>query len=266
MMNSYSMTQLAASVASAIGAEAPNKSAAPIPAVEHLVENTFGGKADRVLIYNPDCIGLWFWQKYTEMFLPVQYHTQLTVPVATVMPSVTPVCFGTMYTGAMPAVHGIQSYTKPVIKIDSLFDSLTRSGKKVALAAVEGSSMALIFQERNIDYFLLPYDNDVTEKALELIKDDQYDVIVVYNQEYDDMIHDFTPEAPGAMEAARHHIRDFGRLADAVDEYWTKHDTLLVWASDHGNHVDWDGHGNHGEYREEDINVVHFYGAIPHRD
>ena len=28
---------------------------------------------------------------------------------------------------------------------------------------------------------------------------------------------------------------------------------------------DMDGHGNHGEYRPEDINVMHFYGAYPKR-
>lgn len=263
MMNSYSMTQLAASVASAMGAQAPKESGAPIPSAAHLVENACGRKADRVLIYNPDCIGMWLWQKYTELFAPVQSRMQLTLPVATVMPAVTPVCFGTMYTGAMPAVHGIQSYTKPIIRTDSLFDSLPRSGKKVALVAVADSSMALIFQERDIDYYLLPYDNDVTEKAEELIAEDRYDVIVVYNQEYDDMIHDFTPEAPGAMAAVKHHVRDFARLHDAVQEHWGSHDTLVVWAPDHGNHLDWDGHGNHGEFREEDINVIHFYGVVP---
>jgi len=263
MMNSYSMTQLAASVASALGAEAPKQAAPALPAVEQLVQRRLGGRADRVLIYNPDCLGQWFWQKYTEMYQPVEAHIQLTVPLATVMPAVTPVCFGTMYTGAMPEVHGIRAYAKPVIRIDSLFDSLRRSGKKVALVAVADSSMAKIFAERDIDYYILPYDNDVTEKALELIAEDQYDTIVVYNQEYDDMIHSHTPESPEAMAAAQHHIRDFDRLASAVEKHWKAHNSLIVWAPDHGNHLDWDGHGNHGEFREEDINVVHFYGAIP---
>ena len=67
MMNSYSMTQLAASVSNAMGIEAPEFSAPAIPAVERLVNDRLGGKADRVLIYNPDCIGHWFWQKYTAL-------------------------------------------------------------------------------------------------------------------------------------------------------------------------------------------------------
>jgi len=263
MMNSYSMTQLAASVSKAMGIEAPEFSAASIPSVDRLVCDQLGGKAERVLIYNPDCIGHWFWQKYTEMFLPVEKHVQLAVPVATVMPSVTPVCFGTMYTGAMPAVHGIRQYAKPVIRIDTLFDAAVRAGKKVALVAVADSSMAKIFAERPIDYYILPYDSDVTEKTAELLKEDNYDLIVAYNQEYDDMIHTHTPESPEAMAAAQHHIEAFDVLATAAEDSWKDHNGLIVWASDHGNHLDWDGHGNHGEYREDDINVIHFYGAVP---
>lgn len=266
MMNSYSMTQLAASVAKALGAEAPKKSGPAMPAVEQLVHDAFHKPADRVLIYNPDCIGMWFWQKYTEMFLPVQRNTQLALPIAAVMPTVTPVCFGTMYTGLMPALHGIRAYEKPVITADSLFDSLVRSKKRVALVAVADSSMAKIFLQREIDYYLLPDDAAVTTQALALVEEDQYDLIAVYNQEYDDSIHKTAPEAPRAMKAAEHHIRDFERLAEAIRQHWSAHDTLLVWAPDHGNHEDWDGHGNHGEYRDDDMNVMHFYGVFPHKD
>jgi len=263
MMNTYSMTQLAASIAKAMDAEAPKYAEAPIPAIQQLVDKKLGGKAERVLIYNPDCLGLWFWQKYTEMYLPVQLHTQLTIPVSSVMPSVTPVNFGTMYTGAMPAVHGIQTYAKPVIRIDSLFDSLRRSGKKIALVAIANSSMGKIFAERDIDYFIEEDDAACTARGLELIQKNEHDLVVVYNMDYDEMIHAYTPEAPEAMQAAQNNIRDFDRLATAVAENWKQYNSLVVWASDHGNHVEWNGHGNHGEFREEDINVVHFYGAFP---
>jgi len=262
MKNSYSMTQLSASIANAMGFEKPEFSDPSIPSVDRLVKEKLDGRADRVLIYNPDCIGHWFWQKYTQMYLPVEKHVQLAVPVAAVMPSVTPVCFGTMYTGAMPAVHGIRQYEKPVIQIDSLFDAAARAGKKVALVAVENSSMAIIFSGRPIDYYILPYDEDVNEKTAELLREDCYDLIVAYNQEYDDMIHAHAPEASEAVAAAKHHIDAFDRLASVAEESWSGHNGLLVWASDHGCHVDWDGHGNHGEYRDEDINVLHFYGAV----
>lgn len=39
------------------------------------------------------------YQKYTEDLAPVLHATQLALPIATVAPSWTPVCFGSMYTG-----------------------------------------------------------------------------------------------------------------------------------------------------------------------
>ncbi|MDO4553986.1 MAG: hypothetical protein Q4B70_02425 [Lachnospiraceae bacterium] len=263
MMNSISMTRLAATISSVMGAEAPKQADRPIPHVEKMVERVLGKKADRVMIYNPDALAMYLYQKYTEEFLPVTERVQLEVPMATVMPAVTPVCFGTMYTGALPKVHGIQEYAKPVIQIDSLFDALARSGKKVALVAVEDSSMALIFAGREIDYFLEKDDAAVVEKALELIEKDEYDLISVYNQEYDDYIHDETPESENALMAMKHHIDAFAQLADAVKEHWTNHDSVVCMATDHGTHINWEGFGDHGEFIEDDINVIHFYGAYP---
>ena len=263
MMNSISMTRLASTITSVMGTEAPKCADRPIPHVERLVEKTCGGKVDRVMIYNPDALAMYLYQKYTEKFLPVTERTQLEVPMATVMPAVTPVCFGTMYTGALPKVHGIQEYAKPVIKIDSMFDALERSGKKVALVAVKDSSMAIIFGGRKIDYYLEEDDEAVVRKALELIEKDEYDVISVYNQEYDDYIHDETPESDNALKAMDHHIEAFARLTDAVNQFWGVHDSLVVMATDHGTHINWEGFGDHGEFIEEDINVVHFYGTYP---
>ena len=41
-----------------------------IPLVDAFVERNLGvRKADRVLLYNPDCVGLWLYQKYTDLFI-----------------------------------------------------------------------------------------------------------------------------------------------------------------------------------------------------
>ena len=263
MMNTWSMTRFAATVAAALGAEPPAQADAPLGLVLDYLRQNLGGTADRALIYNPDCIGQWFWQKHPDMLAPVQVLAPLTVPLATVMPAVTPVCFGTMYTGAMPSVHGIRTYEKPVIRIDSLFDCLPRAGKRVALVAVEGSSMAKIFAERRVDYHLVPDDEAAVERGLRLIESDTHDVVVVYNQAYDDAIHDTVPESPEALAAACAHADAFVRLVKCAVAHWRGHRALIAWAPDHGCHMDWDGHGNHGEYRDEDINVVHLFGALP---
>ena len=91
-------------------------------------EKLQGRKADRILMYNPDAIAQWIYEKYPNFLQEVTDNTELNLPLCTVMPSVTPVCFGTMYTGAQPAVHGIRKYEKPVVRTDTVFDALIRAG------------------------------------------------------------------------------------------------------------------------------------------
>lgn len=263
MFHSISMTKASSTFSEALGIEKPNEADDAIKLVKDLRETYVGGSVDRVLVYNPDAIGLWLFQKYTNDFAPVLKHTQLGVPVKTVMPSVTPVCFGTMYTGVLPEVHGIQAYEKKLITTDSLFDAAVRAGKKVAIVAVAGSSMSVIFKERDIDYYILPYDQEVNEKALELIKEDNYDLLVVYNQEYDDTMHRTGTESEESLMAMHNHIATFDMLANAVKKHWKKHNTMICWATDHGIHQLENGHGWHGDNIEEDMNVMHFYGVYP---
>ncbi len=263
MFHSISMTGAAATFAEALGMRKPKEAAEAINLVKNLRDAYVGGAVDRLLIYNPDAIGLWLFQKYTNDFAPVLKHTQLGVPVKTVMPSVTPVCFGTMYTGVLPQVHGIQAYEKKLITTDSLFDVAAREGKKAAIVAVADSSMSVIFKERDIDYYILPYDQEVNERALELIKEDNYDLLVVYNQEYDDTMHRTGTESTEALQAMRNHIAAFDVLANAVKRHWKQHNTMLCWATDHGIHQLENGHGMHGDDIEEDMNVMHFYGVYP---
>ncbi len=261
MNNSISMTQFAATLADIIGIPAPADADGPISFVKQLLNTQGIDHAQKVLIYNPDAVGMWLFQKYTEWFAPVLAHTQMGIPVCTVLPSVTPVCFGTMYTGVEPAVHGIQKYEKYVLLQESLFDLLGRSGLRTAVVAVHNSSMAILFGGREIDYYIMPYDEQVNDKAEELIAGNSYDVVIVYNQEYDDVMHRTSPESEQALAALRHHIAAFDRLCRACKEGWGGSDTLICWATDHGIHTNADGHGTHGDDLEDDLNVMHFFGA-----
>ena len=117
-LNSVSLDTLCAALAQTMGVDAPASAAAPNPAFLEYTRKVFGGgTADRIFMYNPDAVAQWIYEKYANLMQEVIRRTELAVPMQAVMPSVTPVCFGTMYTGAQPAVHGIRSYTKPVITI-----------------------------------------------------------------------------------------------------------------------------------------------------
>ena len=261
--NSYSLNSVAAALMEAMGIEKPECAAPANPAMKALLKNNGIEKVDRVVMYNPDAVALWLYQKYTEYYLPVQKHISLTLPLKVVMPSVTPVCFGTMYTGAMPEVHGIQSYTKPVIKTDSVFDALIRAGKKPAiLATSEGCSMSKIYLEREMDYFFYPTIDEVNARALDLIEADEYDFIAIYNGNYDSKMHKNAPEGEESLAALRANCKVFDEIGETIKRCWKNHKTLLGFAPDHGCHEIDGGAGSHGLDMVEDLNILHFYGII----
>ena len=216
-------------------------------------------------MYNPDAIAQWIYEKYPEFFTMVTSRCELSLPMRSPMPSVTPVCFGTMYTGAQPEVHGIQKYEKPVIKIDTLFDALVRAGKKGAIVA--GSprcSLANIYLEREeVDYFIVANVEEVNAKAAELIIEDKHDFILAYNGNYDATMHKNGPEASITLGELRANVRTFGAFSELIKNRWKEHNTLVGFAMDHGCHEIDGGCGSHGLAMPEDLNITHFYQIYP---
>lgn len=262
--NSISLASLAATLADALGVERPREAHEPIQSLQNLVrQGTKNGRVDRIFMYNPDAIAQWLYQKYTPWFDAVHRHTQLSVPLCSVMPSVTPVCFGTMYTGALPEVHGIRRYEKPVIRIDTLFDAVIRAGKRAAIVGDPQCSLSHIFLEREMDYFRLETIEEINEKALQLIEEDKYDLLVVYNGNYDSIMHKNGPESEVSLDALKDNIRSFDRLCTRIKQCWGAHDTLVSFAMDHGCHEIDGGCGSHGLDMTEDLNILHHYGIFP---
>ncbi len=263
-LNPISTDTLCAAFAYAMGIEPPACAAAPNPDLTALIDASLGrGKADRVFLFNPDAIPQWILRKYPALFRGLDTDEFRKVPLRTVMPSVTPVCFGTIYTGAQPEVHGIRRYEKPVIRIDTIFDALIRAGKKPVILATDDCSMSKIFLEREMDYFIYPTEAEADAKCAELILKDEYDFIVLYNGNYDTVMHRTGPESVDALGELRANVETFLMFDAMIREHWKEHSTLLGFAMDHGAH-EIDGKlGSHGLDMPEDLNITHFYRAAP---
>ncbi len=261
--NETGLETLCAGLCEALGIPAPETAAKGSPAFsEYLASGTKDKKIDRIFMYNPDAVAQWIYRKYPTYVREVLALCDFEMPCTAVMPSVTPVCFGTMYTGALPEVHGIRRYEKPVIRIDTIFDALIRSGKKAAIVADDGCSLSRIFLERNIDYFFYNSLAEINAKASELIMEDNYDFIVVYNGNYDSVMHKFGPESPEALAELRANSQAFGTFYHLIKEKWQTHKTLLGFAMDHGCHEIDGGCGSHGLDMPEDINILHSYKIL----
>ena len=260
--NETSLDTLCGALAYAMGIEPPACAAKANETLTAFVDEAFGGeKVDRIFMYNPDAIAQWIYEKYPQLLKEVTARSQLQIAYRTVMPSVTPVCFGTMYTGAQPEVHGIQAYVKPVISIDTIFDALIRAGKKPVILSYGTSSLSKIYLERNMDYYFFPTVQEVNAKVPELIAEDKYDFYVVYNGNYDSAMHKNGPESVEALGELRINAHLFGMFDELIKTHWKDHRTLVAFAMDHGCHEIDGPAGSHGLDMPEDLNIVHSYHA-----
>lgn len=272
MFNETSLDTLCGALAYAMGIDAPKHAAAPNETLVNYIDEVLQGKkVDRIFMYNPDAVSQWVSEKYPHFISEAYNHTALSVPMRTVMPSVTPVCFGTMYTGAQPEVHGIQKYEKPVITIDTLFDAMIRAGKKCLILADPRASLSHIYNDRDMDYIRCTSPWEVNAAAAKAIMEDQYDFIVCYNGNYDYWQHRFGPESPEALAELKQNSVAAATFATMIKNNWKNHNTLFGFAMDHGSHeiaprIHTTGEtllGDHGTDLPEDLNIVHRYQIFP---
>lgn len=259
-LSSMRITQTAATISSLMGFEPPKGADEPNSVVLHAAHKTFGDeKVERVLLYNPDAIAMWLYQKYTSLFAPVVANTKMALPILSVMPSVTPVCFASMYSGLNPCDHGIQAYVKPVLTCETLFDAAIKAGKKPIIISTEGDSISEIFKERPMDYIFCASATECNERALEVLAKDEYDIVLVYNGNYDSQMHRTGTESEEAIGQLKKNTVDFEMLLNAAKKAWAGKRCAAGFLPDHGCH-DIDGNlGSHGLDMPEDMDIVHFY-------
>lgn len=261
-MNSVSLDVVARSLCDIMGVDAPLQSAPACATMTEYADRVFEGKkADRIFMYNPDAIGQWIYEKYPQLFTEATALTDIAVPLLSPMPSVTPVCFGTMYSGLQPEQHGIQKYEKPTLKAETVFDAMIAAGKKVAIVAYLTCTISLIFREREMDYFTFKTLPEVHAKVAELIVNDEYDMIVVHGWNYDSVMHKKGPESVEALSEARINSSIYATFDALVRKHWKQHNVFMGFAMDHGCHeIDGDC-GSHGLDMPEDRNITHLYKA-----
>ena len=258
----YSIGDLTATVCTLCGIELPQQCAGtPIPAVidqgDKLMDGV--GKTQKVVLFCADALGEHQRKHYVDDFARIEKIAGFRILSTSVMPSVTPVCYGSIFSGAAPCVHGIEKYEKPVLKIDTMFDAFARAGKNVAICAINSCSIDMIFRNRNVDYYSFRTDKGSFDQAMNLIENCNYDLIVCYMTDYDSKMHHFGPFSAECDEQARLAADRFTALAAQMDKCWKNYNRALVFVPDHGGHQVDETHGTHGFDIPEDMLVNHFY-------
>ncbi len=260
------ISTLTATVSSLFGIPFPTL--AKTPPIRQVIENARrslrGKPVDKCLIFAPDALGAHLEEKCEMEFAKIRRICPLEIPLLSMFPSKTPVCFASMFTGAAPQKHGIMQYEKPVLKCDTLFDAMIRAGRNPAIVAVRDSSMDVIFRQRKMLFFSENHDTDTTSRTKQLLHANRMDLIVCYQQEYDDCLHRTQPFSREALQAVSNHIHSFLELAAAARKAWSAYNYVLIVAPDHGAHTDpVSGRGTHGDDIAEDMDLHHWYGIVP---
>jgi hypothetical protein len=98
-------------------------------------------------------------------------------------------------------------------------------------------------------------------RAICLVKENRHNLIIVYQQEYDDLLHKNDPFSELCVQAVTNHVNSFVIIARTAMNEWNRHNNAIIFAPDHGAHIDSaSGHGDHGVNIPDDMQLFHWYG------
>lgn len=267
------LTNFAATVLNSFCIEkADTMSEADINLLEKIIKT---GKREKAFLFHADAVPSYIVKKYPEIFTRVRENTNIEAEINSVMPSITPVCFGAMFSGAYPENNGIPKYLKPILseelvqpalKVKTMVDLLTENGVKVALVTCSDGCIASMLYKRGADMFIIEGDDDekMFNKAAELLESDKYDVIMLYQLSFDYKMHKMGPENEESLKVLSEITERFGIIAEKVKEIWKDKKYLTVFNTDHGSHLnppDDKNRGGHGMNIPEDMDLIWFFGA-----
>lgn len=255
MPKRWSIRQIAPTIARVLGAG--NPALANLPPIRPVVRAA--GTVGKCLVYAVDAVPEWMLGGRPGLFPNVRRIFGRPLRAASTHPSVTPVCFASMFTGASPRRHGLVSPPKRVLRCDSVFDRVLAAGRRAAMVSVKGQSLDVLFRRRAMDHFSERYDPQVLSRTVALVRGGRHDLIVAYNQAYDDAIHASHPTSRRALRALRQYDAGARRLFRAVSRFWAGEDRLFLLVTDHGCHAGPDGRGAHGRRVPADMRVPLFF-------
>ncbi|WP_028784747.1 alkaline phosphatase family protein [Thalassobacillus devorans] len=222
-----------------------------------------GEKSDKVIMIVIDGMRKERFQEANTPFLDkLRKNGTEYAQMETVYPARTVVCFSSMMTGTYPQEHGIKSNMvwKLGIKVESIFDSLRKIGKKGRLLGVAHLIDAM---GDDVDAYTAVMDNDsvdkgILENAKRIMEKEDLDFFNIQLISTDQTGHSrgvLYDEYIQKIEEADHLIEEFVSWMDTKG--YMKNTTLLICA-DHGQA---DGIGGHGHLDEGERYVPFFmYG------
>ncbi len=263
-----SITNFASTVLSVMGVKSEEHMAEALPVASEVLGS---GVRDKVLVVSVDAVPFYLTEERADIFAKVKEHAPYEEVIRTVMPSITPVCYGAMFSGTTPDKNGLPEYKEPKIvngvaqpslSVTPYTQSLVRQGKKVAVVTCNNGCIKSMLWEREADLYIVDGDDDraMADKAISLLEKNEYDFIFLYQLDYDYTQHKVTPRGEKAIEVLKEKASIFGEVCSVAKRVWKENKYMLVFNSDHGCHETALGGGAHGEECEDDMKLKWFFG------
>ena len=249
-LKEYSITNLAPTTTRILSLFPPAQSETKI--IPEIAQDLHGCK--RITLIVTDGFGLFAWQQWREkMPFLRSLHSQKSIVIRSIMPSVTPVNFAAMVTGAELAVHGVHDMDS-TFACETVFDVIRKAGKRSAGVGLEkytGSNLL----GRHADIWGNAgsgSDASVEKKIMEIANQSSPNYIIAQLGKIDDTFHQYGPSSPSVVPMLKDTDSRLERLVEQLKEL----SYGVVIFSDHGQH-DVGGarnayRGAHGTSRHED--------------
>ncbi len=248
MLQEYSMTVIAPTVAAVLGWPAPREAGSETIAAA--VEELRG--VQRMAVVAPDALGLKPFEKWrTEMPFLTERHSQRSVVLRAIMPTITPVNFAAMVSGATREVHGIGAFTDN-FTCETLFDIARARGAASAGIGQKGWTGSELLG-RHADYWGKAESNtdaEVEQLTLDLATEHQPEFLIVQVGNTDEVFHRHGPSSPEVAPAVREMDARLRRITEGLLALGYG----VILNADHGQH-DTETGGSHGTESDEDALV-----------
>jgi predicted AlkP superfamily pyrophosphatase or phosphodiesterase len=249
MSGQYDMRSLAPTVCKILGVRSPG-SAEAVPFLE-MVDSM--GEMERLVVVVIDAFGVSTWvaaRSKTPTFNALA--NRHLVHVWSVMPTITPVNFATMLTGAGSDEHGIRDRTEK-LTLETVFDVLKEVGMNSATAARAKSSLGILISPF-ADYPGIAHSNtdkEVTSLACKSLRK-SVNLLWVQLLDVDDTGHAYGPLSSEGIAATSQADANLKKIASEASE----NGYGIIVLADHGQHTveNEEGYteGTHGTIMKED--------------
>ncbi len=226
----YPMIDIAPTVSAILDLPAPTQ--AQGSPIETIVEDMWG--AASVALFVPDAFG-WFAWTLWKAGLPYlrALHSQRSLIVRSVVPSITPVNFSAMVTGTDLAGHGVHTYDDD-FACETLFDVVRQAGGTSAGIGFEGyTGSKLLARFADIDGTTPRGEDDlIVDKIIEIAESHTPTFLIAQLGRVDDVFHQYGPSSPKVVPMLQ---ATDARLKRAV-EHLKPLDYAVIILADHGQH------------------------------